>query len=74
MLQKLNKVDYTILKAYRVISVLNCLGKVVEKTMATWILDRCEKNHLLYKGQFGCRKGCSTLDTLAQLVIFIEKV
>ena len=42
--------------------------------MATWISDWCEQNHLLHEGQFGCRKGCSTLDTLAQLVIFIEKV
>ena len=37
ILRKLNKPSYTIPKAYRVISVLNCLGKVTEKTIATWL-------------------------------------
>ena len=35
ILRKPNKPNYTIPKAYRVISVLNCLGKVTEKTIAT---------------------------------------
>ena len=72
MLQKPNKPDYTIPKAYRVISLLNCFGKVAEKTVATWLSNWCEQNNLLHNGQFGCRRGRSTLDALAQLVSFVE--
>jgi hypothetical protein len=73
VLKKPNKTDKSAPRSYRVISLLNGLGKVMEKTMATWISDWCEQNHLLHKGQFGCRKGRSTLDALAQLVTYIEK-
>jgi hypothetical protein len=35
ILPKANKKDYSLLKAYRVISLLNCLGKEFEKILAT---------------------------------------
>ena len=35
ILRKPNKPSYAILKAYRVISLLNYLGKVIEKIIAT---------------------------------------
>jgi hypothetical protein len=63
---------YAIAKAYRVISLLNCLGKVVEKLAATWIAFYYETNGLFHKGQFGCRRGRSTSDAVAKLVIFAE--
>ena len=49
------------------------MGKVVEKTMATWISNWYEQNQLLHKGQFGCRRNCGTLDALAQLVTTVKK-
>ncbi|ODM15132.1 hypothetical protein SI65_09371 [Aspergillus cristatus] len=42
LLRKPNKPDYTAVKAYRVISLLNCLGKVVEKVAADAIAHHCE--------------------------------
>ncbi|ODM21122.1 hypothetical protein SI65_04175 [Aspergillus cristatus] len=42
LLRKPNKPDYTAVKAYRVISLLNCLGKVVEKIAADAIAHHCE--------------------------------
>jgi hypothetical protein len=56
LLRKLNKSDYSIAKSYRVISLLNCLGKVAEKVAATVIANFYKMNKLLHKGQFGCRK------------------
>jgi ribonuclease HI len=73
ILRKPNKKDYTIPKAYRVISLLECLGKVVEKVVAEEVTSFCEKNHIFYKGQFGSRKGRGTSDALFSLVGFIEK-
>lgn len=37
LLRKQGKPTYSVAKAYRVISLLNCLGKVVERAIATWI-------------------------------------
>jgi hypothetical protein len=35
ILLKANKKDYSLLKAYRVISLLNCIGKAFKKILAT---------------------------------------
>ena len=35
VLPKANKEDYSKLKSYRIISLLNCLGKTLEKILAT---------------------------------------
>ncbi|KAI7710683.1 hypothetical protein KC353_g9519, partial [Hortaea werneckii] len=72
LLRKQGKPTYTVAKAYRVISLLNCLGKVVEKVAATWIASYCEKNEVFHQGQFGCRHGRSTSDAVARLVSFVE--
>jgi len=55
LLRKQGKPTYTVAKAYRVISLLSCFGKVVEKAVATWIASFCEKNNVFHQGQFGCR-------------------
>jgi len=39
---KPNKPDYGVAKAYSVITLLNCLGKVVEKVAANAIAEECE--------------------------------
>jgi hypothetical protein len=42
LLWKLNKGNYKVVKAYRVISLLKCLGKVIEKLAAMLIMDFVE--------------------------------
>lgn len=72
LLRKQGQPTYTVARAYRVISLLNCLGKVAEKVAATWIASYCEKNETFHQGQFGCRHGRSTSDAVARLVSFVE--
>ena len=73
LLRKQDKPNYSIPKAYRVISLLECLGKVVEKVVATKISKFCEEKQVLHEGQFGSRKNRSTHDALLQLITFVEK-
>ena len=72
LLRKQGKPTYTVSKAYRVISLLSCLGKVVERAVATWIASYCEANEVFHRGQFGCRRGRGTSDAVAQLVAKVE--
>jgi retron-type reverse transcriptase len=72
LLRKQGKPTYTIAKAYRVISLLSCLGKVVERALATWIASFCETREIFHRGQFGCRQGRGTSDAVAQLVTKVE--
>jgi len=68
LLRKPNKPDYTLVKAYRVISLLNCLGKVVEKIAAEVISTYCEAAGVLHPGQMGSRKRRSAIDAVACLI------
>lgn len=68
LLRKPNKLDYTAVKAYRVISLLNCLGKVVEKIAADAIAHHCETMGVLHPGQMGSRKQQSAIDAVACLI------
>jgi len=68
VIPKPNKPDYGVAKAYRVITLLNCLGKVVEKVPANAIPEGCERRRLLLDGQFGCRKRRSAIDTVGRLM------
>lgn len=72
LLRKQGKPTYAVAKAYRVISLLNCLGKVVERAAATWIASYCETNDIFHQGQFGCRRGRGSSDAVAQLVSRVE--
>jgi hypothetical protein len=63
ILRKANKPDYNNPKAYRIICLLNCMGKIVEKVVAALLSETID--HKLYKGQFGCRKRHSVMDTAA---------
>ena len=58
----------TQVKAWRVISLLNCLGKVIEKLAAGLISDWCEARGTLHPGQLGCRRGRGAIDAVATLV------
>jgi hypothetical protein len=65
LLRKQGKPTYTAVKAYYVISLLSCLGKVVEKAIATRIASFCKREDVFYKGQFGYRRRRGTSDAVA---------
>ena len=48
IIKKPNKPDYSIPKAYRPVSLLNCLGKVLEKIMASRLAYLAERYGLLH--------------------------
>ena len=52
---KPGKYDYSLAKAYRVISLLSCLGKMVEKVASILISAHCELLGGFHPGQYGCR-------------------
>ena len=45
--------NYTKLKSYRTISLLSCMGTVIEKVVAEPLSDEAERRALLSDGQFG---------------------
>ena len=71
---KANKPDSGVAMAYRVISLLNCLGNVVEKVAAITIAEECEQRRLLHNGQLGCRKRRSAIDAVGRLMKRVEDV
>ena len=52
VIPKLEKDNYHLAKTYQVISLENCLRKVIEKVVATIISEKCERESLLHDGQF----------------------
>jgi len=73
VIPKPNKPDYGAAKAYTVITLLNCLGKVVEKVAANAIAEECERRRLLHDGQCGCRKRRSAIDAVGRLMKRVEE-
>jgi len=71
MLRKPGKPDYTDLKAYRPIVLLNTLGKVLEAIIAKRIRFLAETHALLPSTQIGARKQRS-VDIALQLLL--EKI
>ena len=67
MLKKKNKTNYTNPKAYQVITLLNCLGKVLEKLYANCLSYLANISLLLHDSQFGGRKQRSVLDAALYL-------
>ena len=74
LLEKPNKRDRTLVKSYRVISLLNCFGKVVEKLVAGKLSQFCEDQGKLHKGQMGERKHRSAIDAAALMIDKLHKV
>lgn len=73
LLRKPNKTDYSQVKSYRVISLLNCLGKVTEKVVAELISVWCESSVVLHQGQMGSRKQRSCTDAVARVMNRVEE-
>ena len=74
LMEKLNKRDRTLVKSYRVISLLNCLSKVVEKLVAIQLSEFCEAKGKLHKGQMGGRKQQSAMDAAALMIHKVHKM
>jgi hypothetical protein len=58
----------TRVRAYRVISLLDVISKLLGRTAAHLIADHLERKHGLHEGQFGCRKRRSCVDAVAILI------
>jgi len=68
VIPKPGKPDYAKVRAYRVISLLDVIGKLVERTAAHLIADHLERKRALHEGQYGCRKRRSCVDAVAILM------
>jgi ribonuclease HI len=73
ILKKPGKPDYTIPKAYRVISLLNCLGKVSERILAQRLGFLAETTNLLHPTQIGGRLRKSAIDAALLLTNKVEQ-
>src|SRR5690606_7308409 len=71
ILAKPNKPDYQSPKAYRIIALLNCLGKIAEKLVAKRLSSLCEPHQLLYQDQIGGRPNLSATAAILALVHII---
>ena len=72
ILRKPNKLDYAAPKAYRVISLLNCLGKVLERIIAKRLSGLAETTDLLHSSQIGGRLRKSAVDAALLLTDEIQ--
>lgn len=61
---KPGKDDNCLAKAYRVVSLLNRLGKMVEKVAAMMVSAHCEATGRFQPGQYGCRTRRSAVDAV----------
>jgi hypothetical protein len=68
LLWKPGKPNYIQVKAWRVISLLSCLGKVIKKLAAGRIADWCKAQGALHPRQIGCRRGQGAIDAVACLI------
>jgi len=66
--RKPGKDDYTQLTAYRSISLLSCMGKVVKRVVAELLSDEAERRGLRSDGQFASRRWRSAIDAAAMMV------
>lgn len=68
VIRKPGKPDYSKPRAYRVISLINCISKVVEKVVTVRITRRLKETSKLHKRQMGFRGKRSTIDALAEII------
>ena len=71
--EKGGKQDLTLVKSYRVISLLNCMGKLVEKVIAEQLSQFSENFLKLHQGQMGARKERCAIDIVASLIHEVEQ-
>ena len=64
---KPNKPDYSAAKAYRLVSLLECFGKVLEKIVANCFTSDSNLHNILLKSQFGSQPYHSVTDVCTLL-------
>jgi len=74
VIPKLGKPDYSKVRAYRFISLLDVISKLLEWTAAHLIADHLERKRGLHEGQFGCRKRRSCVDAVAIMMNRTQQV
>jgi hypothetical protein len=62
------KEDYTMLKSYRTISLLSCMGKAVGNVVAEMLSEEDEKRALLSDSKFASREKRPAIDAAAMMV------
>jgi hypothetical protein len=72
VINKPDKPDYSLPKAYRPISLLECMGKLLEKVVAKRFNRDIEKHRLIPMKQFGSHPKHNTVDAVATLVHRIQ--
>jgi ribonuclease HI len=72
VIPKPNKPDYSNTKAYRPIALLNCLGKVLEKLMASRLSGMAETHDLVHPDQIGGDPQRSAIDAAMALTHDVE--
>ena len=72
-MEKLNKKDRALVKSYRVINLINCLGKVVEKFVVEQLSQFGEAKKKFHRKQMGGRKNYSAIDTMALVILKVYK-
>ena len=72
VIPKPGRADYTLAKNFRPISLLECLGKLLEKVVAKLIYRDMAKHSLVPTMQFGGRNASSALDAGLTLVHDIQ--
>jgi len=72
ILPKANKENYSLPKSYRPISLLNCLGKTLEKIFATRLGYLASTTSLLQDSQLGGRRQRSAIDAVLLLLNNIQ--
>ncbi len=73
LLGKGDKRDFGLVRSYRVISLLNCMGKLVEKVVAEQRSQFCEKFSKLHLGQIGGPKKRSAIDAVTVLFHTVQE-
>ena len=58
--------------SYRPISLISCLGKILEKIITTRLYKWCEENNIINKEQSGFRSSHSTNEQLFKLSQYIK--
>ncbi|GBE90187.1 hypothetical protein SCP_1900360 [Sparassis crispa] len=66
------KKDYTLPRAYRLIQLLDCLGKVLKRLQAQCLAHYATAFNLVSPSQFGARPGSSTTDAILTVVHDID--
>ena len=63
----------TLVKSYRVISLLNCMSKVLEKVIVEQLSQLSESSLKLHPGQMRARKERYAIDAVASLVHEVQQ-